>query len=108
MDGAQQIVDAIYETANDTLEESKSDFAELGIELRTLTNANYPEEIARLQSELLENVDDYVRQKADEQLCERVEEAAHEQVVAAVETAAREQVAAQVQAGAEQQVRVQA
>lgn len=107
MDGAQQIVDAIYETANDTLEESKSDFAELGIELRTLTNANYPEEIARLQSELLENVDDYVRQKADEQLRERVEEAAHEQVVAAVETAARQQVTDKVTEAAREQVRAQ-
>lgn len=60
MDGAQQIVDAIYEAANDTLDASKNNFSKLGITLRTLTSANYSSEIARLQSELLENVDDYL------------------------------------------------
>ena len=73
LDGAQKIVDAIYETANDALAVSKGGFSKLGI---ALTSENYAEEIARLQSELLENVDDYVRGQADEQLREREEEAA--------------------------------
>ena len=80
LDGAQQIVDAVFETANDTLEASGDDFGKLGVELRTLTRENYSEEIARLQSELLDNVDEYVRSQADEQLRALVEEAAREQV----------------------------
>lgn len=93
LDGARQIVDAVFETANETLQESKDEFDALGIELRTLTIDNYSDEIERLQSELLDKVDDYVRRKADQQLA------------GMVQTAARQQVTEQVQAGAEQQVR---
>ena len=119
LDGAQQLVDAVFETANDTLEASRGDFGKLGIELRTLTSANYAEEIARLQSELLENVDEYVRSQADEQLRALVEKAAREQVTEAVRQAAldeatrqvteaaREQVTSQVLTGGRQQVRAQ-
>lgn len=93
LDDARQIVDAVFETANETLQESKDEFDALGIELRTLTIDNYSDEIERLQSELLDKVDDYVRRKADQQLA------------GMVQTAARQQVTEQVQAGAEQQVR---
>lgn len=93
LDGARQIVDAVFETANETLQESKDEFDALGIELRTLTIDNYSDEIERLQSELLDKVDDYVRRKADQQLA------------GMVQTTARQQVTEQVQAGAEQQVR---
>lgn len=93
LDGARQIVDAVFETANEMLQESKDEFDALGIELRTLTIDNYSDEIERLQSELLDKVDDYVRRKADQQLA------------GMVQTAARQQVTEQVQAGAEQQVR---
>ena len=107
MDGAQQIVDAIYEAANDTLDASKNDFSKLGITLRTLTSANYASEIARLQSELLENVDDYVRRQADRQLTGMVEDAAREQVEAAVKSAARQQVSDKVTEAARKEVRRQ-
>lgn len=93
LDGARQIVDAVFQTANETLQESRDEFDALGIELRTLTIDNYSDEIERLQSELLDKVDDYVRRKADQQLA------------GMVQTAARQQVTEQVQAGAEQQVR---
>mgnify|MGYP004598605707 CR=1 FL=1 len=93
LDGARQIVDAVFETANETLQESRDEFDALGIELRTLTIDNYSDEIERLQSVLLDKVDDYVRRKADQQLA------------GMVQTAARQQVTEQVQAGAEQQVR---
>lgn len=107
LDGAQQIVDAIFDAANDTLQTSEADFTELGIRLHTLTTENYAQEISRLQSELLEKVDDYVRDRADQQLREMVEAAAHEQVVAAVESAARQQVTEEVTNAARKQVRQQ-
>lgn len=104
MDGAKQIVDAILETANDTLEESRSSFSALGIELRTLTSENYSAEIARLQQELLANVDDYVREKADEQLESMVRSAAREQIETAVKQAALNQVTEKVTQAAREQV----
>ncbi len=107
LDGAQQIVDAIFDAANDTLQASEADFTELGIRLHTQTTENYAQEISRLQSELLEKVDDYVRDKADQQLREMVEAAAREQVVTAVEAAARQQVTEEVTNAAREQVRQQ-
>ena len=107
LDGAQQIVDAIFDAANDTLQASEADFTELGIRLHTLTTENYAQEISRLQSELLEKVDDYVRDRADQQLREMVEAAARKQVVSAVEAAARQQVTEEVTNAAREQVRQQ-
>ena len=107
LDGAKQIVDAVYETANDTLEVSKDDFNKLGISLRPLTSANYSTEISRLQSELLENVDDYVRHEADSRLAGMVESAAREQVEVAVKAAARAQVTDKVTDAAREEVRSQ-
>lgn len=107
LDGAKQIVDAIFDAANETLEKSRSDFAELGIQLHTLTADNYSREITRLQSELLEKADGYVRRKADEQLSSMVETAARGEVESAVETAARQQVTDKVTAAAREQVRQQ-
>ena len=107
LDGAKQIVDAIFDAANETLEKSRSDFAELGIQLHTLTADNYSREITRLQSELLEKADGYVRRKADEQLSSMVETAARGEVEFTVETAARQQVTDKVTAAAREQVRQQ-
>lgn len=107
LDGAKQIVDAIFDAANETLEKSRSDFAELDIQLHTLTADNYSREITRLQSELLEKADGYVRRKADEQLSSMVETAARGEVESAVETAARQQVTDKVTAAAREQVRQQ-
>lgn len=107
LDGAKQIVDAVYETANDTLEVSKDDFNKLGISLRPLTSANYSTEISRLQSELLENVDDYIRREADSRLAGMVESAAREQVEVAVKAAARAQVTDKVTDAAREEVRTQ-
>lgn len=53
---------------------------------------NYGTEIARLQRELLDNVDDYVREQADAQLRDLVEAEARRQVTEEVENAALEQV----------------
>ena len=107
LDGAQQIVNTIFDAANDTLQASEADFTELGIRLHTLTTENYAQEISRLQSELLEKVDDYVRDRADQQLREMVEAAARKQVVSAVEAAARQQVTEEVTNAAREQVRQQ-
>ena len=104
LDGARQIVDAVFETANETLQESKDEFDALGIELRTLTIDNYSDEIERLQSELLDKVDDYVRRKADQQLAGMVQTAAQQQVEAAVREAARQQVEEKVTEAAREQV----
>lgn len=104
LDGARQIVDAVFETANETLQESKDEFDALGIELRTLTIDNYSDEIERLQSELLDKVDDYVRRKADQQLAGMVQTAARQQVEAAVREAARQQVEEKVTEAAREQV----
>ena len=104
LDGARQIVDAVFETANETLQESKDEFDALGIELRTLTIDNYSDEIERLQSVLLDKVDDYVRRKADQQLAGMVQTAARQQVEAAVREAARQQVEEKVTEAAREQV----
>ena len=105
MDGAKQMVDAIFDAANAKLTESQAAFGALGVEIHPLTTENYGEEIDRLQSELLEKVDDYVLEQADAQLRVRVEEAAREQVETAVTEAARQQVTAQVTEAARGQVR---
>ena len=105
MDGAKQMVDAIFDAANAKLTESQAAFGALGVEIHPLTTENYGEEIDRLQSELLEKVDDYVLEQADAQLRVRVEEAAREQVETAVTEAARQQVTAQVTEAARGHVR---
>lgn len=61
MDGARQIIDAVFQIANDTLTQLEDAFSTLGISLTPLTTENYAQEIARLQRELLEKVDDYDR-----------------------------------------------
>ena len=64
-DGARQVLDTVLETANETLAESEGDFAKLGITLNTLTIDNYASEIDRLQTEMLNNLEDYVIEQAD-------------------------------------------
>lgn len=104
-DGARQLVQAAFDTANEELRASKADFDMLGISLNTLTMENYEEEITRLQEELLENVDDYVLQQAEQQLYAQVNSAAADMVRAEVEKAARVQVEQEVRKAAEEQVR---
>ena len=58
VDGARQIFEAVIDTANDGLEDKEEDFSKLHIKLHTLTVDNYDQEIARLQREMLENVEE--------------------------------------------------
>lgn len=104
-DGARQLVEAVFETANAELQANKAAFEMLGITLIPLTMENYDEEITRLQTELLDNVDEYVLQQADRQLRSQVNSAAAAMVRAEVEKAARAQVEQEVRKAAEQQVR---
>lgn len=104
-DGAKQLVQAAFDTANDELQANKKDFDMLGITLNTLTMENYEEEITRLQEELLDKVDDFVLQQAEQQLYALVNSAADDMVRAEVEKAARVQVEQEVRKGAEAQVR---
>ena len=104
-DGAKQLVQAAFDTANDELQANKKDFDMLGITLNTLTTENYDEEITRLQEELLDKVDDFVLQQAEQQLYAQVNSVAAGMVRTEVEKAARVQVEQEVRKGAEAQVR---
>ena len=104
-DGATQLVQAAFDTANAELQASRADFERLGITLNDLTMENYDEEITRLQNELLDKVDDYVLRQADAQLRAQVNRAAEEMVRTEVEKAAREQVEQEVRKAAAQQIR---
>ena len=106
-DGARQVLDTVLETANDTLAESKDDFARLGITLNTLTIDNYASEIDRLQTEMLNNLEDYVIEQADKKLASKVDEAVKAEVVKQVNAAAREQVTEKVTEAVKAQVREQ-
>ena len=104
-DGAKQLVQAAFDTANDELQANKKDFDMLGITLNTLTMENYDGEITRLQEELLDKVDDFVLQQAEQQLYAQVNSVAAGMVRTEVEKAARVQVEQEVRKGAEAQVR---
>jgi len=85
MDGAKQMVDAVFDAANEKLTESQAAFSALGVEIRPLTTENYGEEIDRLQSELLEKVDDgtmgftpavqlaYLKKKEQQQMVDAID-----------------------------------
>ena len=105
VDAAKQVLDTVIDTANSTLEESKADFEKLGITLNTLTAENYKSEIERLQQEMLDNLEDYVIQQADQKLASRVDAAVKQEVIKQVKAAARQQVAAEVQKAVEAEVR---
>ena len=107
LDGADEILDALFDSANEELEKSRGDFSKLGIKLHTLDRENYTAETQRLQSELLDKVDDYVHRQAEATLRSKVEEAAAEQVRQAVYEAARTQVTEAVTAAAREEVRSQ-
>ena len=107
VDAAKQVLDTVIDTANSTLEESKADFEKLGITLNTLTAENYKSEIERLQQEMLDNLEDYVIQQADQKLASRVDAAVKQEVIKQVKAAARQQVAAEVQKAVEAEVRKQ-
>ncbi|MGN1019407.1 MAG: hypothetical protein ACI4O7_03460 [Aristaeellaceae bacterium] len=104
-DGAREIVQSVLDSANEELQGSAADFQRLGITLNTLTIENYAEEIERLQSEILDKVDDYVLQQAEMELRRQVNQAAEALVRQEVEKAARVQVEEEVYKVAEQQVR---
>ncbi|MDD7365950.1 MAG: hypothetical protein PUG91_01495 [Clostridiales bacterium] len=106
-DGARQVLDTVLETANETLAESEGDFAKLGITLNTLTIDNYASEIDRLQTEMLNNLEDYVIEQADKKLASKVDEAVKAEVVKQVNAAAREQVTEKVTEAVKAQVRDQ-
>ena len=104
-DGAKQLVQAAFDTATEELQANKKEFDMLGITLNTLTMENYDEEITRLQEELLDKVDDFVLQQAEQQLYAQVNSAAAGMVRTEVEKAARAQVEQEVRKAAEAQVR---
>lgn len=104
-DGAQQIVRAAFDTANAELKASEADFHMLGITLNPLTMENYDEEITRLQTELLDKVDEFVLRQAENQLRAQIRSAAEAMVRAEVEKAARAQVEQEVRKAAGEQVR---
>lgn len=106
-DGARQVLDTVLETANETLAESEGDFAKLGITLNTLTIDNYASEIDRLQTEMLNNLEDYVIEQADKKLTAKVDDAVKNEVAKKVKAAAREQVTEKVTEAVEAQVREQ-
>ncbi len=95
-DAAAQVLDTVLTTANDTLAESRADFARLGITLNPLTAENYDAEIGRLERELLANVEDYVYRQADETLKGKVSDAVRAEVISQVKAAAQAQVEAKV------------
>lgn len=103
-DGAQQIVRAAFDTANAELKASEADFHMLGITLNPLTMKNYDEEITRLQTELLDKVDEFVLRQAEDQLRAQIRSAAEAMVRAEVEKAARAQVEQEVRKAAGEQV----
>ena len=104
-DGAKKIFEGILDTANDSLHEKEKDFKKLDIELHDLTIDNYQDEITRLETELLDNVEDYVYEQADRQLRGKVEAAVRDEVVRQVNAGAKDKVRAEVKKAARQQVR---
>ena len=105
VDGARQIFEGIIDTANDELHENEKDFKKLKIELHDITIDNYAEEISRLETELLDNVEDYVYQQANAQLRDKVEDAVYNEVVSLVRAGAKKKVRVEVTKVARQQVR---
>ena len=103
--GANQIAEAILETANEGLAAKQADLAKLGIEVHTLTADNYAEELTRLEKEYLENIEPYVYKQADATLASTVNTAVYNEVVKQVNAAAQTQVSEKVSAAVEEQVR---
>ena len=52
VDAAQQLLQTVMDTANETLSGKAADLAKLNIEVRTLTIDNYADEVARLQQRI--------------------------------------------------------
>lgn len=104
-DGARQVLDAVFATANQTLEGRRETFEQYGIALNALTMDNYTDEIARLQKQLLDTAEAEVLRQAEEQLAQKVTEAVREEVSRQVREAVQAEVAAQVEEAARQQVR---
>lgn len=107
VDAARQVLETVIETANDQLSESQDDFDKLGITLNELTVDNYDTEITRLQTELLDKVEDYVLEQADKTLESKVNSAVDEEVKKQVKEAAEKKVEAAVKEAVEPQVRTQ-
>ena len=107
VDAAQQLLQTVLDTANESLSGKAADLAKLNIEVRTLTIDNYADEVARLQREYLANVEDYVLEQADAQLSDKVNAAVREEVVRQVNEAARQQVEEKVRQAVEAEVRSQ-
>ena len=107
VDAARQVLETVIDTANEQLAQSKDSFDKLGIELNELTVENYDAEITRIQTELLDKVEDYVLEQADKTLKGKVNSAVRDEVVRQVNEAATAKVEAAVNAAVEEQVRPQ-
>ncbi len=77
-DGADQIIGAILETVNETLNASSDMFQAASIELNALTLDNYVEEIDRIEAALLAATETRVYDEADAALAEKVQQAIEE------------------------------
>lgn len=107
MSGADMMLDAIFDAANASLDQSRADFEALGITLNPLTRENYRDEIGRLQRELLKGVEEYVYEEAENTLRQQVYDAVYAEVERQVNAAAYDQVERAVTEAAEAEVRAQ-
>ena len=105
--GARTIFETVLATANETLAESSDAFAANGITINELTIDNYADEIDRIESELLETVNEEVLRQADALLKTKVTEAVRAQVVPKVTEAVRAEVTSQVDASLDDAVKAQ-
>lgn len=105
--GAEQITQAIFATANQTLAASAEQLAAAGVTINPLTSENYAAEIERMESELLAYVEAAVTQQAEAALTERVTEAVRAQVTEQVTAAVSAQVTESVTSAVQEQVSAQ-
>ena len=101
--GARTIFETVLATANETLAESSA-FAANGITINELTIDNYADEIDRIESELLETVNEEVLRQADALLKTKVTEAVRKEVRSQVTTAVKAEVKTKVTEVAKGQV----
>lgn len=102
--GARTIFETVLATANETLAESSDAFAANGITINELTIDNYADEIDRIESELLETVNEEVLRQADALLKTKVTEAVRKEVRSQVTTAVKAEVKTKVTEVAKGQV----
>lgn len=106
-EGAEKMVQALFQQANSELQVKAADLKKLGITVPVLTEQNYAAELDKMMEAFLDGIDGYVMNQAAVTLEVTVRNAVRAEVRKQVEGAARPAVRAQVELAAREEVRRQ-